>query len=72
MPSTKGVRKMKVEITDKNVTNGFVIRALDGEHKDEYVAQREGKFTIDVLWARVFRTKQKAESYCRECGWDFS
>lgn len=55
-----------MEVTLDKVSNGFIMRVLDGEHKDEYVAQREGRFTADSLWAKLFTHESDAETYAKE------
>ncbi|MCL4339469.1 hypothetical protein M1271_07400 [Patescibacteria group bacterium] len=58
-----------MNVTIEPVVNGFVIKALDGEHANEYVAQKDGKFTSDVLWAKLFTRKSDAETHAHGHNW---
>lgn len=66
----KEVRKVNTAIVP--VSNGFLLKLLDGEHKEEYVTQREGKFTGDTIWARLFSRRADAEQYAKSHGWQIS
>lgn len=48
------------------VSNGFIMRVLGGRYKDEFVAQMEGRFTADPLWAKLFTTESDAETYAKK------